>query len=114
MSIAIPIIFYIVAFAAIITFQVLTFKKDRKLFLILALVTGFISSIISMIMTTYYGTVIDRLRNESSMMALEAASQIPTYQQYTIICLAASILLFSSIFLTGIVVLLKKLYLERR
>lgn len=113
MSFAVPIIVFVLFFIAIIAFQVLAFRTERLLFWILSFVFGGLGGLFSLLTTSYYVAVIERLESEVAQMVGDAADQLKSVQFFSVICIGIAMFFFATIIATGLMLLVKKLLNNR-
>ncbi|MDD6808257.1 MAG: hypothetical protein PUD72_07435 [Oscillospiraceae bacterium] len=113
MNFALPIIAFILFFIAIIVFQILAFKTERVLFWVLSFVSGALGGVFTLLTTSYYVAVINRLEAEVSQMVTGAAEQLKSVEFFSVICLGIAFVFFGSILITGLLLVIKKV-LENR
>ena len=113
MNIGIAIAIYLVLFAGIIALQIFYFKTDRKLLLAAAAGLGGISATIALMLSTYYGTALERIKGEALFIYGTSMEQIPDYQNYIIICIFAGILFFLSILFSLSLIIIKKILIDK-
>ncbi len=113
MNIAIAIAIFLVFIAGIITLQVFYFKTDRKLLLVPAGGLGILGGIVGLMLSTYYGTALERIKGEVLFNYGQSMDQIDSFETYILLCIFFSIILFASIIITIAFPIIKKILIER-
>lgn len=113
MSIGISITIFLLFLASIITLQAFYFKTDRKILLISSGILGILGGISGLLLSTYYGTAFDRVKNEIIFSNTQAVDELEHLQSCIIICIFAAIILFATIIVTIAVPIIKKILDEK-
>ncbi len=113
MNIGISIAIFLVFLAGIIALQVFYFKTDRKLLLVPAGGLGIVGGVVGLLLSTYYGTALDRVKTEIIFNNTQAVEELKSLETYIIICIFAAIVLFASIIMTVAIPIVKKILDER-
>lgn len=113
MNISIAIAIFLFFLAGIIALQFFYFKTDRKLLLLPAGGLGLLGGIVGLMLSTYYGTALERIKGEVLFNYGSPMDQIDAFEGYILICIFASVILFGTTVITLLLPFAKKILEER-
>ncbi|MDO4832965.1 MAG: hypothetical protein Q4A45_06160 [Clostridia bacterium] len=112
-SFAVPSICFAIALIAIVVMQILYFKTDRLLFIIIDFVLGFAAAVSALVTMDYYTTFKQIFDANKAYMTAAQLAECPDINFYVIFCLVSTIFFFGTLFISLMVLVIKKI-LESR
>ena len=112
-SFAVPCVCFAAALVAIIVLQILYFKTDKLLFIIIDFVLGFASAASALVTMDYYTTFKQIFDANKAYMTAAQLAECPDINFYVIFCLVATLFFFGTLFISMMVLIIKKI-LESR
>lgn len=112
-SFAVPCVCFAIALVAIIVLQIIYFKTDKLLFIIIDFVLGFASAVSALVTMDYYTTFKQIFDANKPYMTMTQLAECPDINFYVIFCLVATVFFFGTLFVSTMVLIIKKI-LESR
>ena len=108
-SFAVPSICFAIALIAIVVMQILYFKTDKLLFIII----DFVAAVSALVTMDYYTTFKQIFDANKAYMTAAQLAECPDINFYVIFCLVSTIFFFGTLFISLMVLVIKKI-LESR
>lgn len=107
-SFAVPCVAFALAALAIIVLQILYMRSDRLLFVFIDLGLGFAGMISSLVTMNYYSTFEEIFEVNKAYMTATQLAMCPNITMYVLVSLVVAALFLGSIFVTLILLLIRK------
>lgn len=107
-SFAVPCVAFALAALAIIVLQILYMRSDRLLFVFIDLGLGFAGMISSLVTMNYYSTFEEIFEVNKAYMTATQLAMCPNITMYVLVSLVVAALFLGSIFVTLMLLLIRK------